>query len=47
MVDANVLIARVENAIRDWTAAGSREARDFKHALYLLMLLKGQLKRDS
>jgi len=46
-VDANILITRAENVVRDWSAAGTQDARDFKHALYMLMLLKGQLKRDN
>lgn len=47
LADANILIARTESAIADWIAAATPEARDFKHALYILMLLKGQLRRDN
>lgn len=46
-IDATVLIARAEDVIRDWNAATASDQRDFKHALYLLMLLKGQLRRDN
>ena len=44
---ARVLIARVQQAIAAWKAADTAEDRDFKHALCLLMLLKGQLRRES
>jgi hypothetical protein len=45
--DAAALIGRVGDVIRDWDAATTLAARDFKHGLYLLMLVKGQLRRDD
>jgi hypothetical protein len=42
--DARTLLDRVERAIRGWTAATSAKDREFKHALYILMLLKGKLR---
>ncbi len=45
--DANSLNLRAERAMRDWNAADSADDRDFKHALCLLFLLKGQLRRES
>lgn len=43
-LDALRLIARVQRATREWRAATGAEARDFKRALSLLLLLKGQLR---
>jgi hypothetical protein len=45
-LDATVLIDRVEKCVRVWRSANSASDRDFKHALCVLMLLKGQLRRD-
>ena len=45
-LDAEVLIARVRLAIMSWEQAASMCERDFKRALSLLLLLKGQLRRD-
>jgi hypothetical protein len=42
--DAKLLAARIENAINDWRAAITPVDRDFKHALCMLMLLKGNLR---
>lgn len=43
-LDARTLVDRVDDAIRGWTAASTRQDRDFKHALCLLMLLDGRLR---
>jgi hypothetical protein len=45
--DARSLIDRVDRAIRNWRAANTAADRDFKSALCMLMLLKGQLRRES
>ncbi len=45
--DALFLAARVRDAIRAWRSAKSPGDRDFKHALCILFLLKGQLKGDG
>lgn len=45
--DATILISRIENAMRGWSAATSAADRDFKHALFLLMLLKGKLRSEE
>ena len=44
--DAALLAARVTRAIADWRAAGTSADRDFKHALCMLMLLKGKLREQ-
>jgi hypothetical protein len=44
--DAKVLAQRVKNAIDIWRAATTDADRDFKHALCVLMLLKGQLRSE-
>jgi uncharacterized protein (UPF0332 family) len=44
--DARVLADRVKNAIDAWRAATGDADRDFKHALCVLMLLKGQLRSE-
>lgn len=44
--DARILHGRVELAIERWRAAGTRSDRDFKHALCVLMLLRGRLRQD-
>ena len=44
--DARLLIARVRTAVQAWRDASSPTDRDFKHALCLLMLLKGRLRQD-
>jgi hypothetical protein len=46
-LDAQNLIARVEREIAAWRAANTAEDRDFKHALCVLMLLKGQIRREA
>jgi hypothetical protein len=45
--DARLLRSRVKRAIDAWRAADAPSDRDFKHALCMLMLLKGQLRRDQ
>jgi len=45
--DARLLRARVKRVIAAWRSATGTTARDFKHALCMLMLLKGQLRRES
>ena len=44
---ATSLIDRIEAAMQTWSAANDATARDFKHALALLMLQKGKLKSDG
>jgi hypothetical protein len=38
---------RLQHAIAGWKAAKTAEDRDFKHALCVLILLKGQLRGIS
>jgi hypothetical protein len=45
--DARVLRIRVRRVIRSWRAATTKVDRDFKHALAILILLKGQLRQDA
>lgn len=45
--DATILIARIEAAIRDWKIANALGDRDFKHAIYVMMMLKGLLRNDN
>lgn len=44
--DARLLHLRVKRVIAAWRAAASPADRDFKHALCVLILLKGQLRAD-
>ncbi len=44
--DAQLLAKKVEEAISAWNDASSMED-DFKHALCLLMLMKGQIKSEG
>jgi hypothetical protein len=44
--DARLLRARIRRVIKDWRGAKTPADKDFKHALCLLMLLKGQLRAD-
>jgi hypothetical protein len=46
-LDAQNLIVRVEREIAEWRAAKTPADRDFKHALCVLMLLKGQMRRET
>ena len=46
-VDARLLISRVRRAIAAWRAANSAADKDFKTALCMLMVLKGQLRREN
>ena len=45
--NATQLIERVEQAMFGWSVANTASERDFKHALCMLMLLKGQLRRGD
>lgn len=45
-VDARLLSARVKRVIAAWRAATTVQDRDFKHALCVLILLKGQLRTE-
>jgi hypothetical protein len=45
--DARLLIERVKRSVEAWRAATSEADKDFKHALCVLMLLKGQLRLES
>ena len=45
--DARLLRARIASVIDAWRAAASAPDRDFKHALCVLILLRGQLRQDS
>lgn len=44
--DARLLRLRVRRVIRAWRAANTANDRDAKHALCVLILLKGQLRAD-
>jgi uncharacterized protein (UPF0332 family) len=44
--DASLLIWETERAIIGWLRANTAADRDSKHALCMLMLLKGQLRRE-
>jgi len=43
--DARLLLARASTAINDWRSARTPADRDFKHAMCLLLLLRGQIRR--
>jgi len=45
--DARLIHTRVMDAIAEWRDAKSVDDRDFKHSLCMLMLLKGQLRREG
>jgi uncharacterized protein (UPF0332 family) len=45
--DARLISDRVEEAIAQWCAASTPVDRDFKHALCMLMLLGGRLRRET
>jgi hypothetical protein len=45
--DASIVIGRALLAVAQWQAAMSNDDRDFKHALFVLMLLKGELRREA
>ena len=45
-VDARLLQARVGRVIAAWRSAKSNSERDFKHALCVIVLLKGKLRSD-
>jgi|ERR1700728_152641 hypothetical protein len=44
--DAKLLSNRVRASMAAWQAANAKHDRDFKHALSILILLKGQLRTD-
>lgn len=44
--DAELLVDRVERVVSGWRAADSPADRDFKQALYVLIVLKGQLRAE-
>ena len=44
--DARRLVARVQRVIEEWREAQSPEDRDFKHALAIVILLKGKLRQE-
>jgi uncharacterized protein (UPF0332 family) len=46
-LDASLLLSRVEAAIGNWRTATSAQDKEFKHAVYLLMLMKGQIRLDK
>lgn len=46
-LDARVLRFRVTRVIAAWRAANTASDRDFKHALCVLMVLKGQLRGEN
>lgn len=45
--DARLLLSRVQRVIGDWRGATSLPDKDFKHALSVLILLKGQLRSEQ
>jgi hypothetical protein len=45
--DARLLTTRVKRAISGWRQAIAAADKDFKHALCVLMLLKGQIRREN
>jgi hypothetical protein len=47
VIDARLTKDRVGAAITDWRSATTAADRDFKDSLCMLMLLKGQLRKDS
>jgi hypothetical protein len=46
-VDARLLRGRIARVVRNWKNANSAEDRDFKRALCLLIVLKGQLRPEG
>ena len=45
--DASALITRVRKVIAEWRAADTQADLDFKQALSVLIMLRGQLRRDA
>lgn len=45
-LDARLIRSRVQRVISAWSAAKTPADRDFKHALCILILIKGQLRPD-
>ncbi len=46
-LDAKLLHTRVKDVIAEWRSAKSPQDRDFKHAISMLILLKGQLRIED
>ena len=46
-LDARLIHTRVRRVIAEWRGATTPQDKDFKHALSLLMLLKGKLRQES
>jgi uncharacterized protein (UPF0332 family) len=46
-VDARITILKTLAAVTSWQAATTDDDRDFKHTLSVLMLLKGELRREA
>jgi hypothetical protein len=46
-LDARLLRTRARRVIKGWRAAKTAADRDFKHALCVLILLKGQLRTEA
>jgi len=46
-VDARLTILQAAAAVGGWRQATTDDDRDFKHALAMLMVLKGELRRES
>jgi hypothetical protein len=45
--DAERLVTRVERAIDEWCGAKTPADKDFKHALCMLVVLKGSSRKDN
>jgi hypothetical protein len=45
--NASKILDRVEEAIAEWKAANTPHDRDFKHAVSILIALKGKLRTDK
>lgn len=46
-LDARLLHSRVKDVIEKWRTANSQDEKAFKHALSILILLKGQLRTEN
>lgn len=47
VTDARLLRVRVRRVIRAWRVADGKADRDFKHALAILILVRGQLRSEN
>jgi hypothetical protein len=45
--DARLIRLRVRRAIKSWRDATAKDDKDFKTSLCMLMLLKGQLRKET